>query len=185
MTKQDIHNQEEQQPNLEEEQEEEEQEQEEQEDQEEQWSEEQESKRKRRFKMTAKEQNQTKEKLKEKFGTDNIDDIDLDSIVYKRLEAKEVERSFDHVVGQLPEDKREAFANEFADLVEWKNVTPDNVNKYIKLAMYEVMPDESGAVEMAKAVATGRSVSAGKSSGNSSTKDVDYSMNFLKEQGII
>ena len=83
-----------------------------------------------------------------------MDDINFDAIVDKRLAAKEVERSVSYVANQIPEDKREAFQNEYKELVEGKKITPQNVDKYIRLAAREVMPEQGGHVDMVKAMAT-------------------------------
>jgi hypothetical protein len=121
-----------------------------------------------------------------KIHNEKEEDRDVDAIVEQKLQEREVKSKVDHVMGQLPEKYREVFESEFKELSDWKTLTSDNVDKYIKSAMALSIPDDSVDVDAIKAISVGGGKSLPKGEwGKKTSKDLEYSKQFLKDQGII
>jgi hypothetical protein len=106
----------------------EEEEQEEQEEQEERTD----DKRKQRFKKLAKDYND----LKAKVG-----DGDIETIVQDKINQSRITEKLDHVKSQLPDDLKEKFEEEFADLTNGREITTETVDKFIKSTLAIVSPE--------------------------------------------
>ena len=134
-----------------------------------------------------------KEKRKGRFKSqaakkDASKDSDVNAIVEAKLEQAKVSDKVEHVKNQIPEEYKEAFEAEFAELCEGKTVTTANVDKLVKAALSIALPKEQGDIEQVKAIATGWSVAWGASNWGDKkkyTSHVEAWMQILRDQGII
>lgn len=112
---------------------------------------------------------------------------DVDTIVEKKLQQRDVQSKVEHVKQQIPEQYREAFDKEFAELTEWKTLSSETVDKFIKSAVALSIPDDRDDADAVKAMAIWSSIwgSATKSSSTKTSKAVEYSTQLLKDQGIL
>jgi hypothetical protein len=79
-------------------------------------------------------------------------EVDVEKIVERQLDTKEVNKRVSKVVEQLPEDIREKFTTEYEELIQNKEVTGENVEKYIKAALSLVSDDDDNATNYIKSV---------------------------------
>lgn len=70
-------------------------------------------------------------------------------------QKKQVEETIEKVTSKLSQEAKEKFDLEFSDLTDGKNLTKDNVNKYIKIALKEIEPDFSEEIQEARVFAMG------------------------------
>lgn len=95
--------------------------------------------------------------------------VDADKQVHQPVSKKTIEETVKEITtkqeveniinnfknqSKLTPEQLEAFNKEFADITEWKRLTKDNVNKYLRLSFKEALPDvdlniERDAIEMA------------------------------------
>lgn len=92
-------------------------------------------------------------------------EVSVDEIVEQKLAAKEVNKKFSKVVSQLGDDIKDKFDAEYKELTDWKNVTPENVDKFIKAALSLVQSEAKDN----KTLDYIKSVSVGNGSGGKST----------------
>jgi len=108
-------------------------------------------------------------------------EVDVEKIVERQLDTKEVNKRVSKVVEQLPEDIREKFTTEYEELIQNKEVTGENVEKYIKAALSLVSDDDDNATNYIKSVSLwggtwGKRVSASEAVKNSRA---EYAKDFL------
>lgn len=121
-----------------------------------------------------------------KLNNKGDEEEEMDAIVERKIQEKEIQWKVAHIVTQVPEKYREAFEAEFKELTEWKTLTSDNVDKYIKSAMAVSIPDDSEEMDAVKAIAIGWGWTWPKGTVEKRvSKDVEYSNKLLKEQWII
>lgn len=71
------------------------------------------------------------------------DEKDLDAKLEAKIVQKEVSKTVKEFVSKanLSKDEKEAFDKEFADITEWKSLNEANIEKYLRLALREALPE--------------------------------------------
>lgn len=64
-----------------------------------------------------------------------IDETKIDELVQQKLDKQYVTQTLSSVKSQLSEDELEAFEAEFNDITEGKQLTTENVDKYVQKAL--------------------------------------------------
>ena len=100
----------------------------------------------------------------------------------KRLK-KTIEEKVESVSSKLPKEIKEKFDAEYKELTDWKKLTKDNVEKYIKMALREVQPDFSQEELDARVLSQGGG--GIKPKADKSFKWDKSTSEFLKKMGII
>jgi len=83
-----------------------------------------------------------------------IDSKDIEKKIEEITTKKEVDSIISNFTSKLTEEQKELFNKEFNDIIEWKKLSKENINKYLRLAFKEALPDadlrvEKDAIEMA------------------------------------
>lgn len=128
--------------------------------------------------------NQDKQtKYKEQTNTKKIEET-----VANIVTSKEVTRIQNQFISKakLSEEEKQAFEKEFTELTEWKKLNEANVEKYLRLALREALPDmdvkkiERDALDMASMPWVSSS-KPWKQSHNARASNIDY----LKSVGVL
>ena len=61
--------------------------------------------------------------------------------------SQEVQSQIDDVIEQLPESMREKFQEEFNDITEWKTVSKNNLEKFVKATMWIIQGNVDLSIE--------------------------------------
>lgn len=79
-------------------------------------------------------QQKLNKKLKEFEGSEDLEER-ARAIAKEELDKRYIKRTLNSVSNQLTDNQKEAFAEEFEFLTEWRTLDADNVDKYIKKAL--------------------------------------------------
>lgn len=121
------------------------------------------------------------EEYKAKFGLNSEpEQVDVDKIVEQKLNKAKVNEKLEHIKNQLPDQFKSKFDEEFNDLTEWKNLTPQNADKYIKLTISTLQEwDDKGVLNQVR-----QSSIAGKTSSkkvSEKTKEEEKRVKFAEK----
>lgn len=75
---------------------------------------------------------------------------DLDKWYAQKKNEEKVKETYESFISQIDEAKRDAVKNEYEDLVEGKELTPEKAKKYLSLAWKAVTGDEVEDVSKTK-----------------------------------
>jgi len=129
--------------------------------------------------------------LKTVFGGASIDDFrdggttakpatgDFD----KMYQKKRIEERLEEVTSKLPADVQEKFTTEFVEITDGKELSKDNVDKYIKMALREVSPDYTKEELEAKVYSMGGQTAKPKT--ETGVKVDEYTSNFMQQMWIV
>lgn len=121
-----------------------------------------------------------KSMMKKQQESGEGEDLDVNSIVEKKLLEREVTTRIEDVVSQIPEKYREKFQEEFNELSEGKQLSLDKVDKYIKSALALSVPSDEGDIDQIRATAMANTARNSKQSFKKKVNpDVEFSRQLL------
>ena len=83
---------------------------------------------------------------------------DIQTIVNRAMFQRTIDDKIGNVSSQLWGDAKEQFEKDFAELTEWREITKDNLDKFIKAALSLVSVDVDGEqVDLARTISMGSS----------------------------
>jgi len=94
---------------------------------------------------------------------------------------EQVDARLEHYLQQLPEEAREKVQTEYNDLVEWKTLDIEKVDKYIKLAIKSIKPELEETVEKARLASAGWANNTPTTPDTKEDKNYKASLDILKE----
>lgn len=94
---------------------------------------------------------------------------------------EQVDARLEHYLQQLPEEAREKVQTEYNDLVEWKTLDIEKVDKYMKLAIKSIKPELEETVEKARLASAGGANNTPTTPDTKSDKNYKASLDILKE----
>jgi len=101
-----------------------------------------------------------------KITSDNVWEL-----VEQEIAKRDVQKKIDKVVNQLPDDIKETFKKEYEELIEWKKITAENADKFIKLALNSINESSASDVDYAKSISLWGSTVSSKSKSSKQTSD--------------
>lgn len=94
---------------------------------------------------------------------------------------EQVEARLEHYLQQLPEEAKEKVQKEYADLVEWKTLDIEKVDKYMKLAIKSIKPELEETFEKARLASAGGASNVPTTPDTKNDKNYKASLDILKE----
>lgn len=94
---------------------------------------------------------------------------------------EQVDARLEHYLQQLPEEAREKVQTEYNDLVEWKTLDIEKVDKYMKLAIKSIKPELEETVEKARLASAGGANNAPTTPDTKDDRNYKASLDILKE----
>lgn len=99
---------------------------------------------------------QTLEEFKETLKQDEPSQEEIiEQKVKKTIEQTRVNEKLSEVKAKLPEDLQSKFDEEFNELTDWKTLSSQNVDKYIKLTRNTIAEDQDDVQSLAKMYGVG------------------------------
>lgn len=116
------------------------------------------------------------EKISQQLASDPSDTSKVTSqnvgeLVEQEIAKREISQKYDKVISQLNEEEQELFKKEYDELVEWKKLTPEKADKFIKLALNTLSDNSSSDVDYAKSIWLWWSNVSSKSKSNKQSSD--------------
>lgn len=112
---------------------------------------------------------------KKQTETPNVDDV-----VEAKLRKRDVEQKVSTVINQLPESIQEQFKTQYDELSWWRELTPQEADKFIKAALSLISYDVKEVNAWALAVWGGSASKVNSVKSQEEEERKEYAKNFLK-----